>query len=77
MSVRDTVYTAASKAFKIPEEELTDKTNLLDDLDANSTNYFPIMNELEEEYDLDIQYQTFRTNCRTIGDIIEYVESEI
>ena len=66
-----------AKAFGKDVSELSEDTNLLEDLDAKSTNYFPIMNALEEKYDLDIQYQAFRTNQRTIGDIIKMVESEI
>ena len=77
MSVRETVYEAVAEAFKLPQDQLKDEINLLDDLDAKSVNYFPVMNTLEEEYDLDIQYQAFRSNCRTIGDIIAFVESEI
>lgn len=77
MCVRDKVYKAVAEAFSIKPEELTDSTNLLQDLNAKSVNYFPIMNELEEEYDLDIQYQEFRSNCPTVGSIVEFVESEI
>ena len=77
MSVHDKVYEAVAAAFDMKPEELSDSTNLLQDLNAKSVNYFPIMNELEEEYDLDIQYQEFRTNCPTVGSIVEFVESEI
>ncbi len=77
MSTKEFVMSTVAKAFGKDVSELSEDTNLLEDLDAKSTNYFPIMNALEEKYDLDIQYQAFRTNQRTIGDIIEMVESEI
>lgn len=77
MSVKEFVFDAVAKAFNVDVNELTEETNLLEDLKAKSVNYFPIMNALDEEYDLDIQYQAFRSNQKTIGDIIKYVESEM
>lgn len=77
MSVTDKVLETVAKAFGTDASALTLETSLLDDLRATSVNYFPIMSELEEEYDLDLQYQTFRSQCRTIGDIVRMVEAEI
>lgn len=76
MEIRDFIFKSVAKAFGIDESEITMETNLLDDLHAKSVNFFPIMNELEDEYDLDLQYQTFRTECPTIKSIIEMVEEE-
>lgn len=77
MEVSKKVFEIVAKAFGISVDSLKEETNLLDDLNAKSTNYFPIMNELEEEYDMDLQYQTFRSECKTVKDIIKMVEEEL
>lgn len=77
MSVKEFVYETVAKAFGKTTDEINDGLNLLEDLQAKSVNYFPIMNALEEEYDLDLQYQTFRDECRSVGQIVEMVEAEV
>ena len=77
MDVAEIIFESVASAFGIDRGELTLETDLLNDLDAKSVNYFPIMLEIENEWDLDVQYQQFRSNCRTIGDIIDYVEANI
>jgi acyl carrier protein len=75
-SIHDTVFDIVAQAFGRPVAELTGSLNLLTDLDAKSAQYFPLMRALEEEYDLDLQYQDFRSRCRTIDDIVAFVEEE-
>ncbi|MHB8076396.1 acyl carrier protein [Desulfosporosinus fructosivorans] len=70
------VLTETAKAFQKDVSELSLDTNLLNDLDAKSFNYFPIIAALEDEYDLEFQYQEFRRKCKTIGDIIDLVLAE-
>lgn len=77
MGVREFVYRTVAESFNTDESKLSDDTNFLEDLKASSVNYFPIINALEEEYDLDLQYQQFRSNYKTIGDVVAMVESEI
>lgn len=77
MSVKEFVYQTVAESFKTDESKLSDDTNFLEDLKASSINYFPIINALEEEYDLDLQYQQFRSDCKTIGDVVAMVESEL
>lgn len=76
MEIKEFVLEAVAKAFGVDVSSLDETTNFLKDLNAKSVNYFPLMNELEEEYDLELQYQEFRTNCPTIGDVIKMVEEE-
>lgn len=75
--IQDFVVRAVAKAFDKDVSEISLELNLLDDLDAKSVQYFPIMNALEDEYDLDLQYQKFRIECTTVGDIIKLVEREV
>ncbi|MCI1632698.1 MAG: acyl carrier protein [Liquorilactobacillus nagelii] len=75
--VKTFVYETVAKSFGISVAEINDQLKLLADLDAKSTNYFPIINDLDDEYDLDLQYQEFRSRCNTVGDIVKLVEEEI
>lgn len=74
METEEKVLEIVAKAFGKAPGELNKDTRLIEDLDAKSVNYFPIMNALEEEYDLELQYQSFRSQCPTIGDIIRLAE---
>ena len=76
MTINDFVFKVVAQAFGKEISELNAETRLLEDLDAKSVNYFPFMNALEEEYDLDLEYQTVRTECKTVGDIVSMVERE-
>ena len=71
--VADMVFEQVSKAFKVPRESLGPETNFLDDLKATSINYIPIMVALEDEYDIEFQYQEVRSKCRTIQGMIDHV----
>ncbi len=77
MLVKQRVFEIVAKAFKMDVGDLSEDTNLLSDLKAKSVNYFPIMNALSDEYDLDLQYQIFRKQCQTVGDIVRMIEKEI
>ena len=77
MPVKQRVFEIVAKAFKMAAEDLREETNLLSDLKAKSVNYFPIINALNDEYDLDLQYQIFRKQCQTVGDIVRMIEKAI
>ena len=62
--------------LKVEPDSLSLELNLLDDLNAKSVTYFPLIAKIEDEYDLEIDYQVFRTNCRTIGSITDFVIAE-
>ncbi len=70
------VIQAAGRAFKKSPSSLTPETNLLNDLKAKSVNFFILMTELGSTYDIEFQYQEFRSKARTISDIVDLIESK-
>lgn len=77
MDVRDFVFQTVAEAFGKDVAEIAGDTRFIEDLGASSVNYFPVINALEGEYDLDIQYQEFRRECPTVADAVAYVEEQI
>jgi len=48
----------------------------LEDIDADSLDIVELVMALEEEFDLEISDQEVE-NIKTVGDIIEYIESQV
>jgi acyl carrier protein len=72
--IEEIMLTAMTKVFEIPREKITDETSFLDDLKATSVQFFPIIAALEDEFDIEIQYQDFRRNGKTVKDAIDFIE---
>lgn len=53
-------------------EEITEDTKFVEDLAAKSVHYSQITTYLEDEFDVEIPYMTFRRK-ETIGEAIDYV----
>lgn len=56
-------------------DDLTEDTNLKEDLDADSLDLFDMVSTLEDKYDVEIPAEDLE-NIQTIGDIVKYVESK-
>lgn len=76
--VKSTMLTAIRKAFSVEKEYLESNLNLnfFEDMKASSIQLFPIISALEDELDIEIQYQDFRRNGKTIAEAIEFVRNE-
>ena len=72
--IEEIMFTAMEKVFEKPRAEFTYETSFLDDLKATSVKFFPIIAALEDEFDIEIQYQDFRRNGKTVKDAIDFVE---
>lgn len=75
--IKKTLLEAMANVFKMSEEELGGlmEKDLIKDLGATSLQYFPVIAALEDELDIELQYQDFRRNGKTIASVIDYVES--
>ena len=62
----------AAPLFGKKPEELTEDLRFVEDLNAKSVHYSQITTLLEDEFDVEIPYMTFRRR-KTIGEAIEYV----
>ena len=54
--------------------EITEKTSLMDDLEADSLDAVEIIMALEDEFDLEIPDEAAE-NFKNIGDIVKYIEA--
>lgn len=76
-SVKETVLNAASAATGKGTEELEanlDK-DMSTDLGLTSLEYFPILSQLEDTYDIDIDYSDFLTKVKTLNQAVSYMEA--
>lgn len=71
------VLSSMATAFETSEEELSKQMDkdLIKELNATSRHYFPVIAALEDELDIELQYQDFRRNGKTITMAIDYVEA--
>ncbi len=58
----------------VDEDEVTLDASFKDDLGADSLDLFEMVMNLEEEYDIEVPAEELE-NIVTVGDMIEYMES--
>jgi len=58
----------------VSPSEVTMKTSLKDDLDADSLSLFELVMAFEEEFNLEIEDEQVE-NIETVGDIVTYLEN--
>ena len=68
------VLDVGGTSIKTGAVEFSDDTDFLEDLKATSVQFFPIIAALEDEFDIEIQYQDFRRNGKTVKQAIDFVE---
>ena len=79
MSIRQDIFEKlvgrAAPLFGKKPEELTETTRFAEDCNAKSTHYSQITTYLEDEFDTEIPYMSFRRQ-KTIGEAVDYVLTE-
>ena len=56
------------------ESEVTLTTNFREDLDADSLDLFQIINDIEDEFDIEIETDE---GINTVEDLVKYVDSKL
>lgn len=76
MSIRKEIYDKmikrAAPLFGMKPEEMTEETRFAEDCKAKSTHISQITTYLEDEFDTEIPFMSFRRQ-KTIGDAVDYV----
>lgn len=54
------------------KEEITATTNIREDLDADSLDIFQIINDIEDEFDVEIDEEE---GINTVQDLVDFVEN--
>ena len=57
----------------LDEEQVTEDSEVIDDLGADSLDIVDLVMTLEEEFDTEIPDEDIE-NLRTVGDIVKYIE---
>ena len=71
--VIDKVKKILSEQFDVDMSELTDNTNIEEDLGADSVEVIDLLMSLEDEFQLEIPDEAI-DDIRTIGDLAAYIE---
>lgn len=62
-----------SEQFAIPEDDITEDTVLLEDLDADSLDLIDLAMSLEDCFEVEVPDNELQ-NFKTIRDIVKYIE---
>ena len=62
-----------SEQFSIPEDDITEDTVLLKDLDADSLDLIDLAMSLEDCFEVEVPDEELE-NFKTVGDIVKYIE---
>ncbi|MFK5587992.1 acyl carrier protein [Lactobacillus delbrueckii] len=69
-----TVKKIAVEELDVEEDQVTMEANIKDDLEADSLDLFEIVNELEDEYDIELDANE---NTKTVADVVALVQKQL
>ena len=68
------IIASVAEQLAIDPAKVTKDSNLVDDLKADSLDIAALMLDLEEQYGIEIPDEEL-ANLRTVGDVVEFVDS--
>ncbi len=72
--ILDTLKSILEAQLDIDPESITEDTNIMDDLGADSLDVVELMMTVEEEFDITIN-ESDAQNFKTVGDVVNYIEA--
>ncbi len=72
--ILDTLKSILEAQLDIDPESITEDTNIMDDLGADSLDVVELMMTVEEEFDITIN-ESDAQNFKTVGDVVSYIEA--
>ncbi|CDA79065.1 acyl carrier protein [Negativibacillus massiliensis] len=73
MDIFEQVKKILCDQLDLDEEQVTEDSEVIDDLGADSLDIVDLVMTLEEEFDTEIPDEDIE-NLRTVGDIVKYIE---
>ena len=73
MDIFEQVKKILCDQLDLDEEQVTEDSEVIDDLGADSLDIVDLATTLEEEFDTEIPDEDIE-NLRTVGDIVKYIE---
>lgn len=74
--VLEKVKVILAEQFDVEEDTLQNDTDLQDDLGADSLDVVDLLMSIEDEFDIEIPDEEIE-NIRTVGELVNYIESNI
>jgi len=71
--VSEKIAEILSEQLDVEIEEITQTTNIVDDLGADSLDIVDIVMSLEDEFDMEFPDEDIET-IKTVGDLVKYIE---
>ncbi len=72
----DKIKKILADTLDVSEDELSADTNIATDLGADSLDVVEILMSIEDEFDIEIPDSEIE-NIRTIGELVEYIETNM
>jgi len=72
--VLEKVKSILSNQFDVEEDSITPETTLADDLGADSLDVVDLLMSIEDEFEVEIPDEEVE-NIKTVGALVEYIES--
>ncbi len=70
----DTVKSLIAKQLKADESTITRETRLVEDLNADSANVMVMIMDLEDQFGIMVEDDQIM-KMKTVGDVVDYIES--
>ena len=74
--VLEKIKVILAEQFDVEEDSLKNDTDLQDDLGADSLDVVDLLMSIEDEFEVEIPDEEIE-NIRTVGDLVNYIESNI
>ncbi len=74
--VLEKIKVILAEQFDVEEDSLTNETDLQDDLGADSLDVVDLLMSIEDEFEIEIPDEEIE-NIRTVGDLVNYIETNI
>ena len=76
MDIFEQVKKILCDQLDLDEEQVTEDSEVIDDLGADSLDIVDLVMTLEEEFDTEIPDEDIE-NLKTVGDIVKYIEERV
>ncbi len=76
MDIFEQVKKILCDQLDLDDEQVTEDSEVIDDLGADSLDIVDLVMTLEEEFDTEIPDEDIE-NLRTVGDIVKYIEDRV
>lgn len=72
--VQEKVFSLIANQFKIPMEQITRESRLVEDLKADSANVMVLIMDLEDSFGMMVEDEML-SKLKTVGDVIDYIKT--